>query len=242
MRTRQKHRLGEASKAVAYLRVSTADQHLGPEAQRASIAAWAAKASVAVISWHVDHGVGGGTDLDDRPGLVAALGELRVHGAGVLVVAKRDRLARDVYVAATIERAVAHGGARVVCADGVGNGETPADAFMRTILDAAAAYERALIRARTKAALAVKRARGESTGTAPYGFRVGSDGKTLEHEPGEQAAIAELCALRASGLSFRSIRLEATARSIVSRRGRPFSLQAIHLLVTRGAPDAAAPR
>ena len=70
------------------------------------------------------------------------------------------------YIAATIERAVAHGGGRVVCADGVGNGETSADAFMRTIIDAAAAYERALIRARTRAALGVKKSRGESTGTA----------------------------------------------------------------------------
>jgi hypothetical protein len=54
---------------------------------------------------------------------VKALGELRALGAGVLVVAKRDRLARDVYVAATIERAVASGGARVVSADGTANGD-----------------------------------------------------------------------------------------------------------------------
>jgi DNA invertase Pin-like site-specific DNA recombinase len=39
------------------------------------------------------------------------------------------------------------------------------------IMDAAAAYERALIRARTKAALAAKRARGERSGEVPYGFR-----------------------------------------------------------------------
>ena len=45
--------------------------------------------------------------------------------------------------------------------------------------DAAAAYERALIRARTKAALAVKKARGESTGTPRYGLSLGGDGKRL---------------------------------------------------------------
>lgn len=94
---RQNRRRGDLSKAVAYLRVSTTDQHLGPEAQRKSIETWAAANGVQVVAWHADPGVSGGSDLDDRPGLVAALAELRLVGAGVLVVAKRDRLARDVY-------------------------------------------------------------------------------------------------------------------------------------------------
>jgi DNA invertase Pin-like site-specific DNA recombinase len=105
--------------------VSTAEQHLGPEAQRTLIDAWARANNVAVVSWHVDHGVSGGSDIDDRPVLVVALAGLRVSGAGILLVAKRDRLARDVYVGCAVERAVAHGGGRVVCADGVANGETP---------------------------------------------------------------------------------------------------------------------
>jgi site-specific DNA recombinase len=89
---------------------------------------------------------------------------LRAHGAGTLVVAKRDRLARDVAVSALIERAVRESGARIVSADGVGNGDGAADAFLRAILDAAAAYERELIRARTRAAMAVKRAKSERSG------------------------------------------------------------------------------
>ncbi len=85
----------------------------------------------------------------------------------MLVIAKRDRLARDVAVrdderAAKVRR-------EGPGADGTANGDSPADAFMRTMLDGAAAYERALIRARTKAALAAKRARGERAGAVPYG-------------------------------------------------------------------------
>ncbi len=195
--------------------------------------AWALANKIEIVAWHVDQGVSGSSDLDDRPGLVAALADLRLLGAGVLVVAKRDRLARDVYVAATVERAVDNGGARVVCSDGVANGDTPADAFMRTILDAAASYERALIRARTSAALAAKRARGELVGAPPYGLCVANDGKTLEPNLVEQEAIAELRALRDAGLSFREIRRTATARGILSRQGRPLSLRAVHAMVTR---------
>lgn len=50
-------------------------------------------------------GVSGAASVEERPGLVAALAALRVHGAGVLVAAKRDRIARDTVVAAMVERA-----------------------------------------------------------------------------------------------------------------------------------------
>jgi DNA invertase Pin-like site-specific DNA recombinase len=220
--------------AVGYLRASTDEQRLGPEAQRAAIEAWAAREGVSVAAWHVDQGVSGGSDLSERPALVAALGELRALGAGVLVVAKRDRLARDVYVAATIERAVATGGARVVSADGTANGDTPADAFMRTILDAAAAYERALIRARTKAALAAKRARGERSGEVPYGYRAVEGGRLVEDEA-EQRVLAVVAELRAAGLSHRAIVTELAARGVTSRAERPFAKTQIARILARSA-------
>src|ERR1019366_5979320 len=98
------------------------------------------------------------------------LAALREHGAGVLVVAKRDRIARDVVLTAGVEREAGRLGARVTSAAGEGNGSSPADGFMRTVIDGAAEYERALIRARTKAALAAKKAKGECVGQVPYGF------------------------------------------------------------------------
>jgi DNA invertase Pin-like site-specific DNA recombinase len=171
-----------------------------------------------------DAGISGGADIDARPGLVAALAQLRASHAGVLVVAKRDRLARDVYVAATIDRVVAAAGGRVACADGVGNGDSASDAFMRTILDGAAAYERALIRARTKAALAAKRARGEKTGgSVPYGYDVDSAGRLVENQA-EQGVLFVVRELRAAGLSLRAVVRELGGRGLVSRAGSPFQL------------------
>jgi DNA invertase Pin-like site-specific DNA recombinase len=142
----------------------------------------------------------------------------------VLAVAKRDRVARDVVVAAMVDRAAEAVGARVVSADGTGNGDSPADAFMRSILDAASAYERGLIRARTRAALAAKRARGEKLGgRAPYGQRVGEDGRTLVAEEGEQAVISTVRALAARGLSQRGIAAQLAARGVVGRTGAPLA-------------------
>jgi DNA invertase Pin-like site-specific DNA recombinase len=233
--TSRRARPGNARLALAYLRVSTDEQKLGPEAQRATIEAWAAREGVSVVAWHTDAGVSGGLDLADRPALVAALTDVRANRAGLLVVAKRDRLARDVAIAAMVDKAVAAEGATVASADGAGNGDTPADAFMRTLLDGAAAYERALIRARTKAALAAKRARGERAGEVPYGFTADDAGR-LTSNPAEQEVLAAVRDLRAAGLSLRVIVSELGARGLVSRAGVAFGLTQ----VARMAKGAAA--
>lgn len=221
--------------AVAYLRVSTDRQELGPEAQRASIEAWAAREGVQVAAWHLDEGVSGATPADERPALCAALAALRGLAAGVLVVAKRDRVARDVVVAASVERAAAAAGARLVSADGTANGDTAADGFMRVILDGAAAYERALIRSRTKAALAAKAAKGERVGEVPYGFRIAADGVRLERDEAEQGVIAVVHELRAAGLSQRAIVAALASRGLVSRAGRPFALSQVQRMLARAA-------
>jgi DNA invertase Pin-like site-specific DNA recombinase len=222
--------------AVAYLRVSTEAQNLGPEAQRAAIEAWAAREGIAVAAWHSDQGVSGGADLDARPGLVAALADLRSSRAGLLVVAKRDRIARDLYVAATIERAASQSGARIVTADGAGNGDDDSSALLRGMLDVIGAHERRMIRTRTRAALAAKRAKGERTGECPYGFRVADDGVRLARDDAEQAVLAEVRALAAAGLSERSIVAALAAKGVANRAGRPLTKTSVHrvLVAARG--------
>ncbi len=87
-----------------------------------------------VADWYVDRGICSVTPIEERPALRAALDALRAHGAGVLVVARRDRVARDVVLAGEIERAVARASARLVSAVGEGNGDSPADACKRPLI------------------------------------------------------------------------------------------------------------
>lgn len=205
--------------AVAYVRVSTVEQDLGPDAQRAAIAAWAAGQGVRVVAWHEDR-LSGSTPVGERPGFLAALEGLRTAGAGLLVLAKRDRLARGVAVAVVAEELVREAGARVVTADGVADGDRPEDAFMRTIQDAVAQLERARIAQRTRAALAVKRARGERISRSiPYGMRLAADGIHLEADPAEQAVVRQVLALRAEGLSLRAVGAALVARGCLPRGG-----------------------
>lgn len=205
----------DASKAVAYIRVSTEEQHLGPEAQLAAIEQWAARQNIAIVAIHRDIGVSGATPLADCTGLMAALEDLGVHGAGLLVVAKRDRLARDVMKSAMAEARAESLGARIVSAAGEGDGTDPAARLMRTIIDAFAEYERLIISARTKAALGAKKAKGERIGGLSYGFS-DVDGVLVVNE-NEQRVIRYAKELSSMGLSFRGICARFKTEGIVFR-------------------------
>ena len=210
--------VGDPKVAVAVLRVSTEDQNLGPDAQRAAIMAWAERSGVSVVSWHEDR-LSGATPAEDRPGLLAGLGALRQHGAGLLVAAKRDRIARDVVIAATVEQLARDAGARVVTADGVSVEDTPEAALMRTLMDAFAQYERALIRARTKAALHVKRARGERfSRRAPLGFRL--EAGRLVEDAAERAVLERVRTMRSTGVSLAGVVSRLNAEGVKCRGGR----------------------
>lgn len=76
---------------VAYYRVSTKRQGLGLDAQRARVQAAAADAGATIVA-EVEEKESG--KECDRPGLNKAMAEARRHGA-TLVVAKHDRLSRD---------------------------------------------------------------------------------------------------------------------------------------------------
>jgi DNA invertase Pin-like site-specific DNA recombinase len=196
-----------------------------------------------LVSVHADEAVSSVDPIDKRPGLLEAIASLTK--GDVLVVAKRDRLGRDRIVVAMIEAAVRRRGARIVSTAGKGtNGDGPTDILMRRICDAFGEYERLVIRARTKAALAVKKGRGEKTGgRIPYGLergpdKLGANGKaikTLVPCPAEQEVIELMHSLRADGSTLVEIAAELTARGIQRREGGVWEQSYISRLLKKTA-------
>ena len=140
---------------ITYIRVSTAKQGrsgLGLEAQRAALAKFAESEGFQVAGEYVEVESGKGADaLDRRPQLAAALAVARRRRCAV-VVAKLDRLSRDVHF---ISGLMAHKVPFIVSELG-----TDADPFMLHLFAALAEKERALISQRTRAALQAAKARG----------------------------------------------------------------------------------
>ena len=216
-------------KAVPYYRVSTdeqADSGAGRDAQHDACESWSRRLGILLAGPCVDDGVSGAAPLDRRPGLLDALAVL---GKGdILLVAKRDRLGRDPIVVAMIEAAVQRQGGRVVSAAGEGTeGDDPTSVLMRRIIDAFAEYERLIIKARTRAALAAKKRRGQRTGGVPLGSDLVDDGArskaghpiALAANPGEQETVAMIRLYREEGRSLRAIADELTAKGVPTKAG-----------------------
>lgn len=205
--------------AIGYCRVSTdqqGDSGAGLAAQRDAVAAYCRKAGLDLVATHEDAGISGAAELADRPGLIAAIGQLRK--GDTLVIAKRCRLGREAMAILMIERAVTKRGATISSADGVGNGDDPSAKFMAAIVDAAAAYERNLIRSRTKAALAAKRKAGERTGGVPFGYVADADGRLVPVES-EQVVLRRIMDCRQAGLSLRAIAAILNTESVATKQG-----------------------
>src|SRR4051794_19967806 len=129
---------------------------MGQEAQQAAIQRFCAAEGFAIVAERVEVETGKGADaLDRRPELAVALAEAKRRKCPVLV-AKPDRLSRDVaFIAGLMAQHVPF----IVAELG-----PDADPFMLHIYAALAEKERRLISARTKAALQAAKARGKRLG------------------------------------------------------------------------------
>jgi len=144
---------------VTYLRVSTGRQGrsgLGLEAQREALARFA-EAEAFDVAWEfIEIETGKGADaLERRPQLAAALAAARKLRCPV-AVAKLDRLSRDVHF---ISGLMTHRVPFLVAELG-----PDVDPFILHLFAALAEKERALISARTRAALKAAKARGVKLG------------------------------------------------------------------------------
>ena len=217
--------------AVAYYRVSTARQGksgLGIEAQKAAIQRFAEAEGIEVLAEHVEVETGKGADaLERRPELAAALAQARKAKCPVLV-AKLDRLSRDVHF---ISGLMAHRVPFVVADLGA-----DADPFMLHLYAALAEKERALISARTKAALAAKKAQGVKLGN-PRAAAAAVKAHAANRAGADQFASNVLPIVRdiqASGLTtLRDLAGALNARGIRTARGGAWHSSTVRNLLMR---------
>jgi DNA invertase Pin-like site-specific DNA recombinase len=216
---------------VAYYRVSAARQGksgLGIEAQKAAIQRFAEAEGVEVIAEHVEVETGKGADaLDRRPELAAALAQARKAKCPVLV-AKLDRLSRDVHF---ISGLMAHRVPFVVAELGA-----DADPFMLHLYAALAEKERALISARTKAALAAKKAQGVKLGNPRAAETIGKahDAARAAADRFAENVLPIVREIQASGLTtLRDIAAALNARGARTARGGRWHSTTVRNLLLR---------
>src|SRR6478609_655415 len=205
-------RAGTMKTAIAYTRVSTAQQGksgLGLQAQMAALTRFAEAEGYRLVETFEEVETGKGSDaLDRRPQLSAALKAAQEHNAPI-VVAKLDRLSRDVHF---ISGLMAHRTPFIVAELGA-----DADPFMLHLYAALAEKERRLISQRTRDALAAKKAQGVKLG--------GLNAKGIQNRDQAKARAEALRPILAEleGQSARSIAAEHNARQVPTPNGGGWS-------------------
>lgn len=216
---------------VAYYRVSTARQGksgLGLEAQKASVAAYVLSKGGEVASEFVETESG---KNNERPELQRALAEAKRRGA-VLLIAKLDRLARNVAFIATLLES----GVEVTAAD-----MPEANRFMLHVMAAVAEHEGQAISERTKAALQAAKARGIKLGWAMPKRR-------QEHQQASANSVAARIAkadafaantlpvisgLQGQGLSLRGVAKALNERGVQTANGGQWQATTVKNLLAR---------
>lgn len=220
--------------AVTYLRVSTERQGrsgLGLEAQREVISTFAAREGFELSGEFVEVETGKGADaLDRRPQLAAALAQARRLKCPV-IVAKLDRLSRDVHF---ISGLMAQRTPFIVAELGA-----DADPFMLHVYAALAEKERKLISERTKAALAAKRAQGVMLGNRrnlAEARQVAVAAQKANADAFAANVLPIIDQVKAAGAnSYRAIAHALTARGVRTARGGYWEAATVRNVMRRAA-------
>jgi DNA invertase Pin-like site-specific DNA recombinase len=218
--------------AIAYYRVSTARQGrsgLGIEAQREMVTRFAATEGIELTGEFVEVETGKGSDaLDRRPQLAAALATGRRNKCPV-IVAKLDRLSRDVaFVAGLMAQRVPF----IVAELGA-----DADPFMLHLYAALAEKERRLISERTKAALAARKAQGAKLGNrtnASDALAIGRRSLTEGADAFATGVMPVINSLRAAGVTdLRGLADALNQRGVRTSRGGRWHVSNVRNLIRR---------
>ena len=184
-----------------------ADEGLGIAAQIDVARAAIVERGWALAGEIVDAGVSGSVAPERRPALGPALEALDAGNAEALVVSRLDRVTRSLLAwAELVERSRRRGWAIVVVAEGF-DLSTDSGELTAALLAALAQYERRLIGARTREAMAAAKARG-----ARYG-------RPIEHAPEARRIVGEM---RAGAATLQAIADRLTAEGIPTPRGGPW--------------------
>ena len=241
-----------AGRVFSYLRLSKNDALTGScslEWQRATILAWLTASGNTMADECADNGVSGRVRIAKRKG-GSSLVDRATHDGDIIVVAKLDRLSRNVEDFRWQLRHWLAAGVRLVTLDHQLDYTRPQDRFFATILVAAAELEPESTSERTLAANATRAAAGlRGSGAPKYGWRGvpfgstradGSRDQRIEADPREQLTLLAIADLWGRCWSLQAISDELRQRGMRPRHGKRWARSTLSDL-TRNLADHLAP-
>ena len=204
---------------VGYTRVSTIDQadNTSLQDQRTRILSYGVAMGHEVVKCFSE--VASGKDAGNRPEFQGAIALLRSGEADGLIVAKLDRLGRNVTdLLKLVDEVIAPLGKSLIILDLNIDTSTPAGRMVLTMMGAMAEMERSVIRERVERGRKAKADKGGYAFGAPPLGKKAVGGELVPNEA-EQAIVALIYRHRRAGKSPQKIADFLNAQSIPTKRG-----------------------
>lgn len=225
--------------AVSYLRVSTEDQAregFSLDAQRRRIKAYCDARSYDLVSEFVDDGYSGRTTARPRfQALMIAVREgVENNGhpvrIGAVVVAKSDRLNRNLYDFLVTQREMQRNGVHFASVDETIDTRGPFGQFFVQMIAAFAELESGIIGERVRHGMRQKALNGGFNGmSAPYGYDV-LGGRLVINEA-EAVVVRRICEWRRRGRSLNWIADRLNQEGIPTKLGKRWSKRQVFRIV-----------
>lgn len=215
---------------IGYIRVSTENQvgedKFGLDVQRREITQYCEANGLNLIDI-IEDAAFSGADTE-RPGIHEILSRSAEGEFTAVVVAKLDRLSRDLFFQMFIDKELRKSDVRVISVAEPFNSDDPMTQLMRQMVGAFAEYERHMIKSRMTGGRKQKASQGGyAGGGVPLGYvTVRGTGKIAVDED-KVATVREIFALRAAGLSMPKICDELNANGHTTREGKRFSAMTV---------------
>lgn len=222
---------------AGYVRVSTDTQKengLGAAIQREQIADYCQEHGHELVGVWEDLGVSGATMPAEREGLRALLRQVEVDGIELVVVAKLDRMARDLAVQLWCEKELLRAGVELVSIGEPWRGDDPMTKAMLQIVAVFAELEKNVLVQRMARGRMAKRKLGGYAGgqMIPLGLEVQGRGKEARFVPDGQAGLVRRVFHEyAEGTSMGVLADRLTAEGIRGKRGGRMGTQTVALIL-----------
>jgi DNA invertase Pin-like site-specific DNA recombinase len=227
-------------KAIGYIRVSTENQNggdsFGLETQRDAITKYCAANGLDLANIFEDPALSGSLPALERSGLRAILES--VQEGDKVIVARLDRIARDLYLSLWVEKEIRKAGAELISTSEPYRWNDPTQKLLLNIIMSFAEFERSLITSRLSGGRKTKaRQGGYAGGKAPIGYKAKRGDKTLTWDEEKTSTVKRVFELRSAkpDASLQKIADILNAEGLTTKEGKPFHPMQVKRILDRRA-------